>query len=80
MFLTGRQEIIQLVKKLKTAFPSPCLSSGSSGERKEREEEMEMEREASDVDVRVEEGMKGSRRNKGRRGRTRSGGFIDLNE
>lgn len=80
MFLTGRQEIIQLVKKLKTAFPSPCLSSGSSGERKEREEEEEMEREASDVDARVEEGMKGSRRNKGRKGRTRSGGFIDLNE
>ena len=79
MFLTGRQEIIQLVKKLKTAFPSPCLSSSSSGGRKEREEE-EMEREAGDVDVRVEEGMKGSRRNKGRRGRTRSGGFIDLNE
>lgn len=79
MFLTGRQEIIQLVKKLKTAFPSPCLSSGSSGGRKEREEE-EMEREAGDVDVRVEDGMKGSKRNKGRRGRTRSGGFIDLNE
>lgn len=77
MFLTGRQEIIQLVKKLKTAFPSPCLSSGSSGGRKEREEE---EREAGDVDVKVEEGMKGSRRNKGSRGRTRSGGFIDLNE